>query len=285
MRRARWGRSAACLGATTKLRLQERLAGLHRDLEALGEAAARESAERMRGLQLAARGLRQAESTSQWVQILADAAAPLAGEVAFFRVVGDVVRCEAARGMDLIEGEIPLAGAAAIRQAVETRETVVSLLVPSQVGAMGTAGSRRRAHLFPLVGKTRVFGVMAAIDDAGPDVYAMEVLLSLGAASLELRNVVSAGLIGVAAAAPVVAIPTAMRYARTVVASWILDYSERVAAGRAAGNVYGSLRAEIDAARGVYAVRYLPGPDHLHEEMLARLALGDSRLLGAEYVA
>jgi hypothetical protein len=245
---------------------------------------ARERDERMRGLQLAARGLRQAESTGQWVQILADAAAPLATAVAFFRVVGAEVRCEAARGMAMVAGEIPLAEAAAIRQAVETRETVVALLLPSQVGPLGESGSRRRVHLFPLVGKTRVFGVMAAIDEAGPDVYALEVLLSLGAASLELRNVASAGLVGVTAAAPVVAIPTARRFARTTVAGWILEYPDRVAAGRAAGNLYEVLRGEIDAARGVYAVRYLPGVDHLHEEIVARLAAGDVRRMGAGYV-
>ena len=39
----------------------------------------------------------------------------------------------------------------------------------------------------------------------------------------------------------------------------------------------------MDEARGVFGARYLPGPDYLHEEILARLALGRAGLLGAAY--
>ncbi len=271
--------------------LQERLAGLHRELDALAAQAAREREERLRGLQLAGRSLRQAESTAQWVQILADAAAPLAGEVCFFRVDGDALRAEAARGMTLPEGALALSGAPAFRQAVETRETVVSLLVPSQLGGVGTAGSRRRAHLFPLVGKTRVLGVMLAADDAGPDVASLEVLMTLGAASLELRETQNANLIRPAIPATAVAAappaaeewPTAARFARTTVAEWLLARGDAIAEGRAAGDLYQRLQEAVDAARTKYAERYLPGPDRLHEEMVARLALGNVQLLGASY--
>ncbi|MFN0102100.1 MAG: hypothetical protein ACKV2U_08420, partial [Bryobacteraceae bacterium] len=114
---------------TTKLQQRDRLAVIHRELDAM----AREREESLRGLQLAARSLRQAESTAQWVQILADAAAPLAGAVGFFRVDGETLRCEAARGMDAVSEEIPLADAPAFRQAVDTKETVVSLFAASQL--------------------------------------------------------------------------------------------------------------------------------------------------------
>ena len=272
------------------MQLQERLAGLHRELDALAAQAAREREERLRGLQLAGRSLRQAESTAQWVQMLADAAAPLAREICFFRVDGDAVLAEAARGMALPEGALALSEAPALRQAVDTRETVVSLLVPSQLGPVGVAGSRRRAHLFPLVGKTRVLGVMLAADEAGPDVAGLEVLMTLGAASLELRETQSATLIRPAAAlAPVAAAPaaeewpTAARFARMTVAEWVLAFGEAVGHGRAAGDLYDRLRDAVDAARATYEARYLPGPDRLHEEMVTRLALGNAKLLGASY--
>lgn len=151
MRRRAWGPSAEFLIARIDLHLQERLAGIHRELDGLAAQVAREREERLRGLQLAARSLRQAESTAQWVQILADAAAPLAEGVLFFRVDGAALRCDAARGMELVAGEVALADAPALRQAVETKETVVTLFVASQLSAAvvgDTIGGRRRRSCF-----------------------------------------------------------------------------------------------------------------------------------------
>ena len=265
----------------TKLELQERLAGIHRDLDALASAAARDREGRLRSLQLAARSLRQAESSAQWVQILADAAVPFARAIGFFRVEGEAIRCEAARGMDVVPGVISLGEAPAFRQAVDTRETVVSLITPSQLGA-AAAGLRGRAHLFPLVGKMRVLGVLLAVDEAGPDAYGLEVLLSLGAAALELRAVSGAVMIGAAAKGPD-AEPTARRFARTTVAQWILDSPGLVSAGRARRDLYAEMGDLIDGARATFGERYLPGPDYLHDEILARLALGMALLLGPGY--
>ena len=274
------GRTKKPVGAMTKLELQTRLAGLHRDLDSLAGLADA----RVRGLQLAARGLRQAESTAQWVQILADAAAPLAAAMAFFRVDRDSLRCEAARGMDVPVAEIPLADGPAFRQAVDTRETVVSLFEPAQLGGMGEVASRRRAHLFPLVGKTRVLGVLLALDDPALDTYGLELLLSLAAASLELREAPAATMIGVAPAAALPPSPaTARGFARTTVARWILELGNAVAAGRARADLYGEMQTAIDEARGAFGARYQPGPDYLHEEIVARLALGRVSLLGPAY--
>ena len=98
-------------------------------------------------------------------------------------------------------------------------------------------------------------GVILALDGPGLDVYGMEVLLSLGAASLELREVKSASLIAPApmtlpVAAPVAAArPVSPRaFARRTVAGWILEHGDRVAAGRAAGDLYGAMAELIDAA-------------------------------------
>ena len=283
-----WAPSAAYSIARIDLHLQERLAGIHRELDALAAQVTREREERLRGLQLAARSLRQAESTAQWVQILADAAAPLAEGVLFFRVDGGTVRCEAARGMATVPGDVALADAPALRQAVETKETVVTLFTASQLSAavVGDAGAgRRRAQLFPLVGKTRVLGVLLALDGPGLEVYGLEVLLSLGAAALEVREAKSSTLIGMAApvAPALTAAPTGPAFARTTVARWILENGEQVAAGRAASDLYGTMREQIDGARAAFAARYAGGTDYLHREMVERLALGDAGLLGAGY--
>lgn len=274
------------------MQLRERLDHIHRELDGLAAQAAREREERLRGLQLAARSLRQAESTGQWVQILADAAAPLARSVCFFRIEGDEARCEAARGMEPVAGAVALSGAPALRQAVETKETVVCLFAPSQLSAAvtGDAVTRRRAHLFPLVGKTRVLGVLLALDDGGPDAHALEVLLSLGSAALELRETKSQTLIGLAAPAPAqvpgpaATLPrTAAQFARETVARWVLEFDAQIRAGRATGDLYGALQGPVDDARREYQAQYPNAPDCLHAEMVARLALGDAQRLGAAY--
>jgi hypothetical protein len=268
-------------GATTKLELKERLAGIHRDLDALAADAARDRDARLRSLQLAARALRQADSTPQWVQLLADAAAPFANAIGFFRTDGAAVHCEAARGMDIVPDPILLNDAPAFRQAIDTKETVVSLIAESQLGK-AAVGLRGRAHLFPLVGKARVLGVLLAADDTGPDVYGLEVLLSLASAALELRAVSGVALIG-AAAAPAEALPSAQRFARVTVAKWILESPGLVAAGRARGDLYREMGALIDRARLAFAEHYSPGRDYLHEEILERLALGAGSMLGPGY--
>lgn len=267
--------------------LQNKLAGLHRDLDALAAAAAREREARLRGLQLAARSLRQAESSTQWVQILADAAAPLASVVCFFRVEVASLRCEAGRGIDVLPGVIALADAPAFRQVVETRETVVSLFTPSQLGVLGDPGSRRRVHLFPLLGKTRVLGVLFALDEEEPDVYAMEVLLSLAAASLELREASGVGLVTmsapVAPSAPAKVSQSAAAFARATVAGWMLEQGDAISAGRASGDLYGAMRESMDAAFRDYATRYPAAPGHLHDEIVRVLAQGQPAVLGAAY--
>ena len=280
-KRARSVRLAGYSGAMTSLGVQQRLENIHRDLDALAAEAARERDARLRSLQLAARSLRQAETTAQWVQILADSAAEFASRIAFFRVDGVTVQCDAVRGIDPVPGLIPFDEAPAFRQAVESRETVVSLIAESQLGA-AAVGLRGRAHLFPLNGRSRVLGVMLVVDDGAPDVYGMEVLLSIGAATLETRAIAAAPLIAPAARPPE-AQPSARRFARTAVAGWILELPALVAAGRARRNLYGELTQQIEQARTTFRERYLPGADYLHEEIVARLALGSVKLMGPSY--
>lgn len=272
------------------MNFKERLAGLHKDLNGLALQAGKERDARLRGLQQAARSLRQAESSAQWVEILADAAAPLADMVFFFQLDGGSIRCQTVRGLEKVESAaIALADAPAFRQAVETKETVVALVAPSQLSlsVANQLGSRRKVHLFPLVGKTRVLGILLASDEAGPDVYGLEVLLSLGASSLELREAKQAANIAPASPLPAPArpagIPTARQFARLSVAKWLLDEPARVSAGRLRGDLYGELKLAIDRADETFRTRYGHSPNYLHEEIINRLAQGNPALMGPVY--
>lgn len=241
-------------------------------------------------LQRAARALRQSESIEQWIQIVADAAAGFASRVALFSIDGDQVLGKALRGTgELVTEAVKLAEAPALRQVVETSETVVCLTAMSQLGlALFEPRIARRAHLVPVVGKTRVLGILYAEGD--PNLPALETLAALAAGSLELRKAkVTASLIQPMPMTepehrhpvePVVVTPTsepalvdwrAFRGASVAVAKLVLRHRETLAAARARGNVYAALRLEIEAARLAYRDQYPGREDYLEAELTARI--------------
>jgi hypothetical protein len=80
---------------------------------------------------------------------------------------------------------------------------------------------------------------------------------------------------------------SAQRFARVKVAEIQLYQAPAVKAGRAAGDLYGSLQPHIDAAREAFRKRFLtPGHeigDYLHAELVRELANDDANLLGPNY--
>lgn len=253
-------------------------------------------------LQRAARALRQSESIEQWIQIVADAAAGFARRVALFSIDGERVIGKALRGPGELAGEaVELATAPALRQVVETSETVVCLTAASQLGgALFAPAVDKRAHLWPVVGKTRVLGILYA--EGEPNLPALETLVALAAGSLELRKAkagAGAPLVLPTVAAepehrhpvePVVIpepapVPTpepvvvdwrALRGAKVAAARLLLGNAERVAAARARGNVYAALRVEIEAVRLRYRDLYPGREAYLEEELSLRLFEGGS---------
>ena len=242
-------------------------------------------------LQRAARALRQAESIEQWIQIVADTAAGFTERAALFSIDGDRALGKALRGTGELPAEpVKLAEAAALRQVVETSETVVCLTATSQLGpALFEPRVSRRAHLVPVVGKTRVLGVLYAEGD--PNLAALETLAALAAGSLELRKAkVTAPLIQPVSATAepehrhpvelvvVAPIPEpapvdwrAFRGASVAVAKLVLRHRETIAVARARGNVYAALRLEIEAARLAHRDQYPGRESYLEEELSARL--------------
>lgn len=247
-------------------------------------------------LQRAARALRQAESIEQWIQIVADTAAGFAERAALFSIDGDRALGKALRGTGgLVAEPVKLAEAPALRQVVETSETVVCLTASSQLGlALFEPRISKRAHLVPVVGKTRVLGILYTEGD--PNLPALETLAALAAGSLELRKAkVAAPLIQPAPVTepeyrhpvpPVVAAPIpepappaepepidwrAFRGASVAVAKLVLRHRETLATARARGNVYAALRLEIEAARLAHRDQYPGRENYLEQELNARL--------------
>jgi hypothetical protein len=259
-------------------------------------------------LQRAARALRQAESIEQWVQIVADAAAVFAPRVALFAVEGDRLAPKALRGPgELPAGEVVLSEAPALRQVIESKETVVCLAAASELGgALLQPALAKRVHLLPVTGKTRVLGILYAEGEA--NLAALETLTALAAGSLELRRVTVAmpliqpapaepehrhpvELVGTALelavieAAPALeavpepeAVPAlepvdwrARRGASVAVAKLLLQHAGKLAEGRARKNVYAALRVPIETVRLEFRDRFPGREAYLEAELDARL--------------
>jgi hypothetical protein len=79
----------------------------------------------------------------------------------------------------------------------------------------------------------------------------------------------------------------AQRYARVRVAEMALYQAAQVNAGRAARNLYGTLKTQIDEARTGFQQKFLTEargmPDYLHGEIVLVLAHNDVSLLGPDY--
>jgi len=79
----------------------------------------------------------------------------------------------------------------------------------------------------------------------------------------------------------------AQRFARVRVAEIQLYHAAAMKSGRAAGDVYGALQAQIDAAREAYRENFLTPvngtADYLHAEFVRTLANDDAALLGPGY--
>jgi hypothetical protein len=79
----------------------------------------------------------------------------------------------------------------------------------------------------------------------------------------------------------------AQRFARVRVAEIQLYHAAAMKSGRAAGDVYSALKAQIDAARDAYRENFLTPlngtADYLHTEFVRTLANDDAALLGPGY--
>ncbi len=85
--------------------------------------------------------------------------------------------------------------------------------------------------------------------------------------------------------APRAADASAQRFAKVKIAEIQLYQSASVKAGRAARDLYGSLKPQIDAAREVFRQKFSAQgtADYLHTELVRVLAGDDATLLGPAY--
>lgn len=268
------------------------------------------------------RRLRQYQTEAEWIASILSGAAKFAGQFALFSLQDGELRLRGQQNLGFSDDlSFPLASAAAFKTAVESKDAVVALRSPGEVGApLSTQSLQDRAHLFPITNGSRVSAVLFAPDDGHIDTQALELIAGLGSLVLE-RQTNSSLHAQIAPAArpeshpasspePVAsngrgktrtsALPAwadlneqqralhirAQRFSRVTIAEMQLFRPEACRAGREQANLYIFLKAEIDKARDSYRKQFMTVPsmvDYLHLELVNTVAEGDELKLGADY--
>jgi hypothetical protein len=281
---------------------EERLTALSAGVvQAVVESLALARRELSSRLNQSIRHLRSAENEEQWSKAIVDATQGFSDRAALFLLRDGSLHLAAARNISGEEKmpDAPLASAPAFANAVESQDTVVALRTKSEMSEpiAGWAGedAARKFCLIPIVAKAQVVALLYA-DAANHNVEAngLELLATVAGAVSEIRasaNGARSTLVNIAAA-PIPQIDQnlhlkAQRFARNQVAEMRLYKSQNVKIGRAARNLYTSLRAEIDSARETFRRDFLSAPggmvDYLHLELVRTLANDDVELLGSDY--
>jgi hypothetical protein len=295
-----------------------------RDQQEFTASLQRERREFTDRLNQAVRRLRQAGDREDVAGTLVDAAAAFCGGAAWMGVADGGVRGGPVRGVPDGSAEayaslsVPLASAAALAGAVESREPTFAAVSEGELSAalLGLPGhpTEGRVAIFPLVTAAGVPGLLYTWGNAQEAV--LEMLTQVASAAWEIRTPVPAPPppapelvriaaipVSVPAAVPAVTDTRsawdrlsadeqqlhlrAQRYARVQAAEMRLHEAEAVESGRAHRNLYSVLQRPIDQARDTFHQKFFqPCPsmvDYLHLELLRTLANDDAELLGKDY--
>jgi hypothetical protein len=253
-------------------------------------------------LNQAVRRIRQAATREDLGETVADTASAFAAGAAWFRIEDGAARSEK------LELTVPLAEAAALTGAVETREPVIALASSAEVSPQlverFSHTSESRANVYPILAGDKPAALLYTWtgEGAGAQHSALELLAQVASATwqaLEPPPPPPPPLVSIAPAAkpahPWEALGVseqqthlrAQRFARVQVAEMRLRNAAAVQSGRLRRNLYHSLRDPIDAARNAFRKEFfLKCPsmvDYLHLELTRTLANDDADLLGKEY--
>ena len=318
--------SSSANTSTLRQILETRISQLSAEMEGLfAEARERGRRESADQLNQAVRRIRQAADLEELRAILLDTAAAFATAAAVFRVEGVAAFGERIRGVpepaagEFRGLEIPLASAAALSGAVESRDPIIAASTAGEVsGAMAKLAGHRpdaRVSIFPVVVGERVPALVYAwgtvqgsaielLSQVGGAVWSELDLPRVPAPAPELVQIAPALTAAVAAETPVAAAPAAsawdslppaeqqmhlraQRFARVQAAEMRLREPEAVQAGRARRNLYDALQKPIDEARAAFRKSFFVPcasmVDYLHLELVHTLANDNGELLGQNY--
>jgi hypothetical protein len=306
----------AAMAARLESEYQDALAARLREVAQSGKSARRDLIQR---LNQSVRRLRHPENASHWAHTLVDATRGFCDRAALFLVRDRRLHLEASRNLEAlrdidasrnIDGPPPaeatqIDDAPAFASAIDTRDTLVALrtrgeLSGSLADLLGDTGEK--CWIIPVIARHGVDAVLYA-DSGDVDVDALELLAGLAGSIVEPPPAALAQpepLISIAPAPKPEILSwfslsredrelhlRAQRFARVQVAQIRLYQSEKVKNGRAAHDLYTSLKEEVDAAREAYRREVLNASDsmvdYLHLELVRTLANDDVEVLGQDY--
>jgi len=303
--------TVAGLAARLEEEHQDALEGRLQQAQRSSEAARRELIQKLNQI---TRRLRGFEDERQWSNTLVDATRGFCGRAALFLVRDRKLHLETTRNFDDADlgDDVTLDNAPAFAAAIETRDTLVAMRSSSELSkdvAAYLGEGDAKVYLFPVVTRQNVPAVLLA-DSAEVDVDALELLAATAGAVLETRPAAPRtapvdGLVNIAVP-PTGSVQKpellswftlsredtelhlrAQRSARVQIAKIRLYQSEKVKNGRAAHDLYTSLKEEIDSAREAFRREFLNASDsmvdYLHLELVRTLANDDAELLGQGY--
>jgi hypothetical protein len=278
---------------------------------AAGERARLETADQ---LNQAVRRLRQSADVEELRATLVDVAGGFTTGVALLLIENGVARGERVRGVPDAAAEafrfieIPIAEAAALAGAVDSKDPVIAAATaaevsPNLVTFLGHS-PESRAAIFPVIVRGQVEVLLycwEAVENSHIELLAQVA----GAVWDTLAPAAASSLVSIAPAepAPQAAPPpksawdslspeerrihlAAQRFARVRVAEMRLRNAAEVQSGRAGASLYVVLRRQIDSARESMRVYFAQCPsmvDYLHVEMLRILANDEPELFGEDY--
>jgi hypothetical protein len=255
------------------------------------------------------RRLRQYHTEGEWISAILDSAASFVHQVALFTYEAGSLRLRSQKNLNLSETlTFSAADAAAFQNVISSKDTLVALRTPAEVGAgLSSPDVEERAHIVPILNGPRIVAFLFAVGQGDVDLNAIELIASLASTVLErqsnasLHTQIANQFVGTTQHAPEsTPLPSwanlnqdqrllhirAQRFARVKVAEMQLLRPDACHAGRQQGNLYVFLRPEIDKARETYRRQFMTIPsmvDYLHIELVRNAAEGDERKLGEEY--
>jgi hypothetical protein len=294
--------------------LEDRISQLATEAEGLlNEGRARARRDFAEQLNQSVRRMRQTSNLEELATTLVDAASGFSVGVGFFRLDDGFAQGERIRGVreetsDRFAGlRIPLASAAALRGAVETRDPVTAIATAAEISPellelLGHS-TADRVTIFPVLVRDDVRALLYTWGSV--ELAATELMCQVAGAvwsGIEPVKVAapSAGLVQLAPPEPRPR-PTwdslaveeqqvhlkAQRFARVQAAGMRLNHAQAVQTGRTRRDLYGALRESIDGARARFREQFFATcptmVDYLHLELVRTLANDDAEALGKDY--
>lgn len=136
------------------------------------------------------RRLRQYQAEADWIATVLEAASRFAREVAIFALSDGTCVLRGERNLNVPERlSFPLSSARAFTSAVDTKDPVIALRTPAEIGeALSASRIGARAHVIPIANGTRIVAILFAAGEETVDIDGIELIAGIASAVLERRS-------------------------------------------------------------------------------------------------